>query len=114
LGVRNDGRASHAADTRGDQDPESRFRAAPAPGGAHDKTSRLLREFDEVSMLMGSFSHDLASGAMVTFQWPTGLNFWNYLTDCPRAEREHHRLQLRITAGRRGAGPAAAASPRGG
>jgi esterase/lipase superfamily enzyme len=24
---------------------------------------------------------------MVTFQWPTGLNFWNYVTDCPRAER---------------------------
>ena len=43
--------------------------------------------FDEVSVLMGSFSHYLASGAMVTFQWPTGLNFWNYLTDCPRAER---------------------------
>jgi esterase/lipase superfamily enzyme len=24
---------------------------------------------------------------MVTFQWPTGQNFWNYLTDCPRAEK---------------------------
>ena len=24
---------------------------------------------------------------MATFQWPTGQNFWNYLTDCPRAER---------------------------
>jgi esterase/lipase superfamily enzyme len=43
--------------------------------------------FDEVSVLMGSFSHYLGSGAMVAFQWPTGLNFWNYLTDCPRAER---------------------------
>ena len=43
--------------------------------------------FDEVSVLMGSFAHYLGHGAMVTFQWPTGLNFWNYLTDCPRAER---------------------------
>jgi esterase/lipase superfamily enzyme len=23
----------------------------------------------------------------VTFQWPTGLMFWNYVTDCPRAQR---------------------------
>jgi esterase/lipase superfamily enzyme len=23
---------------------------------------------------------------MVTFQWPTGANFWNYVTDCPSAE----------------------------
>lgn len=43
--------------------------------------------FDEVSVLMGSLAHYLGHGAMVTFQWPTGLNFWNYLTDCPRAER---------------------------
>jgi esterase/lipase superfamily enzyme len=43
--------------------------------------------FDEVSVQMGSFAHFLGHGAMVTFQWPTGLNFWNYLTDCPRAER---------------------------
>lgn len=43
--------------------------------------------FDEISVLMGSFSHYLGNGAMVAFQWPTGLNFWNYLTDCPRAER---------------------------
>jgi esterase/lipase superfamily enzyme len=43
--------------------------------------------FDEVAVLMGSFAHYLGHGAMVTFQWPTGLNFWNYLTDCPRAER---------------------------
>ena len=43
--------------------------------------------FDEVSVQMGSFAHYLGHGAMVTFQWPTGLNFWNYLTDCPRAER---------------------------
>lgn len=43
--------------------------------------------FDEVSVQMGAFAHYLGHGAMVTFQWPTGLNFWNYLTDCPRAER---------------------------
>jgi len=43
--------------------------------------------FDEVSVQMGSFAHFLGHGTMVTFQWPTGLNFWNYLTDCPRAER---------------------------
>jgi esterase/lipase superfamily enzyme len=43
--------------------------------------------FDEVAVQMGSFAHFLGHGAVVTFQWPTGLNFWNYLTDCPRAER---------------------------
>jgi esterase/lipase superfamily enzyme len=43
--------------------------------------------FDEVAVQMGSFSHYLLQGATVTFQWPTGANFWNYLTDCPRAER---------------------------
>jgi esterase/lipase superfamily enzyme len=43
--------------------------------------------FDEISVQMGSFAHYLGQGAMVTFQWPTGLNFWNYVTDCPRAER---------------------------
>jgi esterase/lipase superfamily enzyme len=41
--------------------------------------------FDEVAVMMGSFSAYLGHGAMVTFQWPTGQNFWNYLTDCPRA-----------------------------
>jgi esterase/lipase superfamily enzyme len=43
--------------------------------------------FDEVSVQMASFAHYLGHGAVVTFQWPTGLNFWNYITDCPRAER---------------------------
>ena len=43
--------------------------------------------FDEVAVQMGSFSHYLGQGATVTFQWPTGDKFWNYLTDCPRAER---------------------------
>jgi esterase/lipase superfamily enzyme len=43
--------------------------------------------FDEVAVMMGSFSAYLGHGAMVTFQWPTGQNFWNYLTDCPRARQ---------------------------
>lgn len=43
--------------------------------------------FDEVTVMMGSWSHYLGHGAIATFQWPTGQNFWNYLTDCPRAER---------------------------
>lgn len=42
--------------------------------------------FDEVAVQMGSFSHYLGQAATVTFQWPTGMKFWNYLTDCPRAE----------------------------
>ena len=43
--------------------------------------------FDDVAVMMGSLSAYLGHGAMVTFPWPTGQNFWNYLTDCPRAER---------------------------
>ncbi len=43
--------------------------------------------FDEVTVMMASFSAYLGRGAMMTFQWPTGQHFWNYLTDCPRAER---------------------------
>lgn len=43
--------------------------------------------FDEATVLMGSVGHYLGHNAMVTFQWPTGLNFWNYMTDCPRAEK---------------------------
>jgi hypothetical protein len=43
--------------------------------------------FDEVTVMMGSWAHYLGHGAVVTFQWPTGQYFWNYLTDCPRAER---------------------------
>jgi esterase/lipase superfamily enzyme len=43
--------------------------------------------FDEVTAMMASWSHYLGHGAMVTFQWPTGQNFWNYVTDCPRAHR---------------------------
>jgi esterase/lipase superfamily enzyme len=43
--------------------------------------------FDEVAVQMGSFAHYLAQGATVTFQWPTGTMFWNYVIDCPRARR---------------------------
>src|SRR3954451_2960271 len=43
--------------------------------------------FDEVAVMMGSLSAYLGHGAMVTFQWPTGQKFWNYLTDCPRAQQ---------------------------
>ena len=43
--------------------------------------------FDEVAVQMGSFAHYLGQGATVTFQWPTGLMFWNYVTDCSRARR---------------------------
>jgi esterase/lipase superfamily enzyme len=50
------------------------MRGAPAPVRV---LARLLAAAD------GLQGH----GAMVTFQWPTGTYFWNYLTDCPRAER---------------------------
>lgn len=43
--------------------------------------------FDEVAVQMGSFAHYIGHGAMVTFQWPTGMMFWNYITDCPSAEQ---------------------------
>jgi esterase/lipase superfamily enzyme len=43
--------------------------------------------FDEVAVQMGSFAHYLGQGATVTFQWPTGTKFWNYVTDCPAARR---------------------------
>lgn len=43
--------------------------------------------FDEVAVQMGSFAHYLGQGATVTFQWPTGTMFWNYVTDCPRARQ---------------------------
>jgi len=44
--------------------------------------------FDEVAVLMGSLSHYLGHGAMVAFQWPTGLMPWDYFFDCSRAERD--------------------------
>jgi esterase/lipase superfamily enzyme len=43
--------------------------------------------FDEVAVQMGSFAHYLAQGATVTFQWPTGTKFWNYVSDCPKARQ---------------------------
>ena len=43
--------------------------------------------FDEVAVQMGSFAHYLGQQATVTFQWPTGTMFWNYVLDCPRARR---------------------------
>lgn len=43
--------------------------------------------FDEATVMMASWSHYLGGSALVTFQWPTGQHFWNYLTDCPRAEK---------------------------
>jgi esterase/lipase superfamily enzyme len=42
--------------------------------------------FDEVTVMMASWAHYLGHGALATFQWPTGQKFWNYVTDCPRAE----------------------------
>jgi len=42
--------------------------------------------FDEVEVMMGSLSAYLSYGATVSFQWPTGLNWWNYFTDCPRGK----------------------------
>jgi len=42
--------------------------------------------FDEVVVMMGSLSAYLQNGAVVAFAWPTGQRFWDYLTDCPRAE----------------------------
>jgi len=83
--------------TRKDEDPgdaERRFLAAIDAQLAKSKNKELVLyvhgyrvTFDEVSVQMGSFAHFLGHGAVVTFQWPTGLNFWNYITDCPRAER---------------------------
>ena len=75
-------------------DAESRFVAAINAQLAKTANQELVLyvhgyrvTFDEVAVQMGSFAHYLGHGAMVTFQWPTGLNFWNYVTDCPRAER---------------------------
>lgn len=42
---------------------------------------------DEVSVLMGSFAHYLGQAVTVSFQWETWVHFWNYVTDCPRAEQ---------------------------
>jgi esterase/lipase superfamily enzyme len=42
--------------------------------------------FDQVMILMGSWGHFLGrDSAVIAFSWPTGTNWWNYLTDCSRA-----------------------------
>jgi esterase/lipase superfamily enzyme len=42
--------------------------------------------FDQVMILMGSWAHFLGrDSAVVAFSWPTGTNWWNYLSDCRRA-----------------------------
>jgi len=43
--------------------------------------------FEEATVLMGSLSTYLGQGATVAFEWPTGLHWWNYLNDCPNAEK---------------------------
>jgi esterase/lipase superfamily enzyme len=75
-------------------DAERRFLAAIDAQLAQARNRQLVLyvhgyrvTFDETAVLMGSFAHYLGHGAMVTFQWPTGQYFWNYITDCPRAER---------------------------
>ena len=86
FGIAGDGGEARAA--------ERRFLAAIDAQLAKSKNKELVLyvhgyrvTFDEVAVQMGSFANYLGHGAVVTFQWPTGLNFWNYLTDCPRAER---------------------------
>ena len=89
--VREFGRASAAGQP---EEAEDRFVEAINAQLARTRTRELVVyvhgyrvTFDEVAVQMGSFSHYLGQGATVTFQWPTGQMFWNYLTDCPRAER---------------------------
>lgn len=42
--------------------------------------------FDQVMILMGSWGHFLGRHSpMIAFSWPTGMRWWNYLWDCPRA-----------------------------
>jgi esterase/lipase superfamily enzyme len=84
------GRASRSGDL---DDAEARFVAAIDAQIAKTTNRELIVyvhgyrvTFDEVAVQMASFSHYLGQGATVTFQWPTGAMFWNYLTDCPRAE----------------------------
>lgn len=84
------GRASRDA---ADGEAEQRFVAAIDAQLARSPNKGLIVyvhgyrvSFDEVAVQMGSFSHYLGQAATVTFQWPTGMKFWNYLSDCPRAE----------------------------
>jgi esterase/lipase superfamily enzyme len=42
--------------------------------------------FDQVMILMGSWAHFLGrDSAVIAFSWPTGTQWWNYLSDCRRA-----------------------------
>jgi esterase/lipase superfamily enzyme len=42
--------------------------------------------FNQVMTLMGAWAHYLGRATpVVAFSWPTGTQWWNYLTDCPRA-----------------------------
>jgi hypothetical protein len=42
--------------------------------------------FDQVMILMGSWAHFLGrDSAVIAFSWPTGTQWWDYLTDCRRA-----------------------------
>jgi esterase/lipase superfamily enzyme len=42
--------------------------------------------FDQVMILMGSWAHFLGrDSAVIAFSWPTGTQWWNYLSDCRHA-----------------------------
>lgn len=42
--------------------------------------------FDQVMILMGSWAHFLGrDSTVIAFSWPTGTNWWNYLSDCRHA-----------------------------
>ena len=43
--------------------------------------------FDEVAVMMGSLSANLGYNVTTAFAWPTGQHWWNYLSDCPNAEK---------------------------
>lgn len=43
--------------------------------------------FEDVAVLTGSLSSYLGQGTTVAFQWPTGLHWWSYFTDCPGVAR---------------------------
>jgi len=88
------GAVEGVAEYRGSGEAERRFLADIDAHLARTRNKELVLYvhgyrviFDEVAVQMASFAHYLGHGAVVTFQWPTGLNFWNYVTDCPRAQR---------------------------
>jgi len=54
--------------------------------------------FNQVITLMGAWAHYLGrSSAVVAFSWPTGTQWWNYVTDCRRA-RAHIPAIARLVA----------------